>query len=154
MAELIGIGAAGQGIDRRDPYGPGNGGSSGGARRWVYTPAPVRVRHTTRTSAILGRGAPTPRYRSGPVRPARLLVFDDATSSLDMATELDVMTAVEEARAGRTMLTVTQRVTTAARADLVIWLEEGRVKGLRDLTRNSVLILATWPLSPRAWPRR
>jgi ATP-binding cassette, subfamily B, bacterial len=27
------------------------------------------------------------------------------------------------------MLTVTQRVTTAARADLVIWLEEGRVKG-------------------------
>ena len=46
-----------------------------------------------------------------------------------MATELEVMTAVEEARRGRTMLTVTQRVTTAARADLVVWLDEGRVKG-------------------------
>ena len=33
-------------------------------------------------------------------RPARVLVFDDATSSLDMATELEVMTAVEEARPG------------------------------------------------------
>jgi ATP-binding cassette, subfamily B, bacterial len=62
-------------------------------------------------------------------RPARVLVFDDATSSLDMATELEVMTAVEQARRGRTMITVTQRVTTAARADLVLWLEDGRVKG-------------------------
>ena len=62
-------------------------------------------------------------------RPARVLVFDDATSSLDMATELDVMTAVEQARQGRTMITITQRVTTAARADLVLWLEDGRVKG-------------------------
>jgi len=46
-----------------------------------------------------------------------------------MATELDVMTAVEQARQGRTMITITQRVTTAARADLVLWLEDGRVKG-------------------------
>jgi ATP-binding cassette, subfamily B, bacterial len=69
-------------------------------------------------------------------RPARVLVFDDATSSLDMATELEVMAAVDEARRGRTMLTVTQRVTTAARADLVLWLDEGTVKGFgphRDL---------------------
>ena len=49
------------------------------------------------------------------VRPARVLVFDDATSSLDTATELEVMAAVEEASAGRTRLTVTHRVATAAR---------------------------------------
>ncbi len=73
------------------------------------------------------------------VRPARVLVFDDATSSLDMATELEVTNAVAGASVGRTKLTVTQRVTTAARADLVVWLEEGRVKGCgphRDLCRD------------------
>ena len=78
-------------------------------------------------------------------RPARVLVFDDATSSLDMATELEVMTAVEQARRGRTMITVTQRVTTAARADLVLWLEDGRVKGYaphQDL-RHDPAYLAT-----------
>jgi ATP-binding cassette, subfamily B, bacterial len=73
------------------------------------------------------------------VRRARVLVFDDATSSLDMATEVEVMKAVEEARRGRTMVIVTQRVTTAARADLVLWLEEGRLKGYgphRDLCQD------------------
>jgi ATP-binding cassette subfamily B protein len=63
------------------------------------------------------------------VRPGRVLVFDDATSSLDMATELEVTNAVAGASRGRTKLTITQRVTTAARADLVVWLEEGRVRG-------------------------
>jgi ATP-binding cassette, subfamily B, bacterial len=73
------------------------------------------------------------------VRPARVLVFDDATSSLDMATELEVTNAVAGASVGRTKLTVTQRVTTAARADLVVWLEEGRVRGYaphHDLCRD------------------
>jgi ATP-binding cassette, subfamily B, bacterial len=82
-------------------------------------------------------------------RPARVLVFDDATSSLDMATELEVITAVEEASKGRTRLTVTQRVTTAARADLVLWLEAGRVRGYgrhEDLCRDPEYVATITPV--------
>lgn len=57
----------------------------------------------------------------------RLLVLDDATSSLDMITELRVGSALDES--GRTRLVVTHRVSTAAHADLVVWLENGRVRG-------------------------
>ena len=63
------------------------------------------------------------------IRPARVLVFDDATSSLDMATEFEVLAAVEEASQDCTKITITRRITTAARADLVVWLEDGRLRG-------------------------
>ncbi|MFF5703833.1 ATP-binding cassette domain-containing protein [Streptomyces sp. NPDC012794] len=58
----------------------------------------------------------------------RLLVLDDATSSLDTVTARAVEHAlVDEVRAA-TRLVITHRVSTAARADLVVWLEEGRVR--------------------------
>jgi ATP-binding cassette, subfamily B, bacterial RamA/AmfB len=59
----------------------------------------------------------------------RLLVLDDATSSVDMVTELRISRAMIEA-GGRTRLVVTHRMSTAARADLVVWLEGGRVRGI------------------------
>ncbi|GAA2387918.1 ABC transporter ATP-binding protein [Streptomyces glaucosporus] len=60
----------------------------------------------------------------------RLLVLDDATSSLDSVTELQVGRALtEEVRAG-TRLIVAHRVSSAARADLVVWLEDGRVRAV------------------------
>jgi len=59
----------------------------------------------------------------------RVLVLDDATSSLDMVTEMQISrTLTEDGR--RTRLIVTHRVSTAARADLVVWLEEGRVRAV------------------------
>jgi ATP-binding cassette subfamily B protein len=60
---------------------------------------------------------------------ARLLVLDDATSSVDMVTEMRIGTAMAEA-GGRTRLVVTHRLSTAARADVVVWLESGRVRGI------------------------
>ncbi|GJF33785.1 ABC transporter ATP-binding protein [Kitasatospora sp. NE20-6] len=63
-------------------------------------------------------------------RRARLLVLDDATSSLDTATETAVLRAVADGRAGHTRLTVTRRASTAARADAVAWLHEGRIRAL------------------------
>ncbi|MEO3853774.1 ABC transporter ATP-binding protein [Acrocarpospora sp. B8E8] len=57
----------------------------------------------------------------------RLLVLDDATSSLDTITEHQVGVAL--AGDSRTRLIVTHRAAMAARADLVIWLERGRVRG-------------------------
>jgi len=59
---------------------------------------------------------------------ARVLVLDDATSSLDTATEAQVNDAIRELRAGRTTLIVAHRAGTAARADTVVWLHEGRVR--------------------------
>src|ERR1700761_5858021 len=61
---------------------------------------------------------------------ARLLVLDDATSSLDTVTEMLVARAITGRLGGRTRLIVAQRVTTAARADLVAWLDGGRIRAL------------------------
>ncbi|HVQ94614.1 MAG TPA: ABC transporter ATP-binding protein [Mycobacteriales bacterium] len=58
-----------------------------------------------------------------------LLILDDATSSLDTATEAQVSAALTEHAGGRTRLIIAHRVTTAARADLVVWLEAGRLRG-------------------------
>ncbi|TCO49128.1 ATP-binding cassette subfamily B protein [Kribbella antiqua] len=69
----------------------------------------------------------------------RLLVLDDATSSLDTATEMQISRTLTEDRHRRTRLIVTHRPATAARADLVIWLDRGRVRAVAphaDLWRN------------------
>jgi ATP-binding cassette subfamily B protein len=58
----------------------------------------------------------------------RLLVLDDATSSLDTATELRITRSLEDRARRRTRLIVTHRLATAARADSVVWLEDGRVR--------------------------
>lgn len=60
----------------------------------------------------------------------RLLVLDDATSSLDSVTELHIGRAlVHDVRAG-TRLLVAHRASSAARADLVAWMEDGRVRAV------------------------
>ncbi|MEU3184037.1 ABC transporter ATP-binding protein [Streptomyces sp. NPDC006923] len=60
----------------------------------------------------------------------RLLILDDATSSLDTVTEHQVDRALaRDVRAG-TRLIVAHRLSSAVRADLVIWLEAGRVRAV------------------------
>jgi ATP-binding cassette subfamily B protein len=59
----------------------------------------------------------------------RVLVLDDATSSLDTVTEYEVGRALMDAADRRTRLVVTHRAGTAARADLVAWLDRGRLRG-------------------------
>jgi ATP-binding cassette, subfamily B, bacterial len=61
---------------------------------------------------------------------ARLLILDDATSSLDTVTEMLVARAVTGELSGLTRLIVAHRATTAARADLVAWLDGGRIRAL------------------------
>ncbi|MEW1862347.1 ABC transporter ATP-binding protein [Streptomyces sp. NPDC088194] len=60
----------------------------------------------------------------------RLLVLDDATSSLDTVTELHVAHSLLHDPLGRTRLLTTHRAATAARADLVAWLDSGRLRAL------------------------
>ncbi|WP_199430034.1 ABC transporter ATP-binding protein [Qaidamihabitans albus] len=62
------------------------------------------------------------------VRGPRLLVLDDATASLDTVTEARVESAIEQALPGRTRVVVTHRVSTACRADRVVWLDAGRIR--------------------------
>ncbi|MGW6710798.1 ATP-binding cassette domain-containing protein, partial [Streptomyces sp. NPDC054956] len=58
----------------------------------------------------------------------RLLVLDDATSSLDTVTAREVERALaHEIRPG-TRIVVAHRLSSAVRADLVVWLEDGRVR--------------------------
>ncbi|MEV4379720.1 ABC transporter ATP-binding protein [Streptosporangium sp. NPDC049644] len=70
---------------------------------------------------------------------ARLTILDDATSSLDTATEAQVTSALVEGMRGRTRLVIAHRPATAARADLVVWLEAGRIRAQgthRELWRD------------------
>jgi ATP-binding cassette subfamily B protein len=60
----------------------------------------------------------------------RLLILDDATSSLDMVTEMQIARTLTEQPGGRTRLIVTHRPATAVRADLVVWLAGGRVRAI------------------------
>jgi ATP-binding cassette subfamily B protein len=65
-----------------------------------------------------------------------LLILDDATSSLDTMTERQVTAALTGQLRNRTRLIVAHRVATAASADRVVWLEQGRV---RAYERHEVL---------------
>ena len=60
----------------------------------------------------------------------RLLILDDATSSLDTATEHRIARALADGAGGRTRVVVTHRASTAAAADLVAWLDGGRVRAV------------------------
>lgn len=61
----------------------------------------------------------------------RFLVLDDATSSLDMVTEMQIGRTLTNGSLGSTTrLIVTHRASTAARADLVVWLDTGHVRGV------------------------
>ncbi len=71
--------------------------------------------------------------------PYRLLILDDATSSLDTVTEQQVGAALTTGGGGQTRLIIAHRVATAARTDLVAWLDQGRLRRLgphTDLWRD------------------
>ncbi|PPK71304.1 ABC transporter ATP-binding protein [Actinokineospora auranticolor] len=63
-------------------------------------------------------------------RSARLIVMDDALSSVDTATEAAISAALHVAARGCTRLLIAHRVATAARADFVVWLHAGTVAGI------------------------
>ncbi len=57
----------------------------------------------------------------------RLLVLDDALSSVDADTERAILAALESGRAGRTLLLITHRLSTLSGVDRIVVLEGGRV---------------------------
>ncbi|MFC8047539.1 ABC transporter ATP-binding protein [Nocardia sp. NPDC057353] len=57
-----------------------------------------------------------------------ILILDEATASLDLATEARVRAAVDVLTAGRTTLVVAHRLATAADADLIVVVRGGRIE--------------------------
>jgi ATP-binding cassette subfamily B protein len=57
----------------------------------------------------------------------RILILDDATSSVDASTEREIKRALAEVMAGRTTFIIAHRLSTIALADEILLLEDGRV---------------------------
>ena len=57
----------------------------------------------------------------------RILLLDDATSSVDLETEAEIQEAFRDAARGRTTIIVAHRVTSIIDADRILILDEGRV---------------------------
>lgn len=60
---------------------------------------------------------------------APIMILDDSTSAVDMTTEAQIQASLAETRAGQTRIVVAQRVSSAARADRIIVLDDGLVVG-------------------------
>ncbi|WP_232050763.1 ABC transporter ATP-binding protein [Actinoplanes sp. OR16] len=58
----------------------------------------------------------------------RIVILDEATSSLDLRSELRVEAAIQRLLQGRTAILVAHRLSTAARADRVIVVDDGRIQ--------------------------
>jgi len=61
------------------------------------------------------------------LRDAPLVVLDEPTASLDMASEAAVGEAIERLARGRTMITVAHRLQTIRKADRIVMIEAGRI---------------------------
>ncbi len=57
----------------------------------------------------------------------RLLILDDSTSSVDLATEAAIQRALDNLMDGRTSIVIAQRISTVVKADQILVLERGQI---------------------------
>lgn len=59
-----------------------------------------------------------------------LIVFDEATASLDVATEAEMTRAIEALRGLKTIIVIAHRLSTVKQCDRLVWLRMGRIAGM------------------------
>lgn len=67
-------------------------------------------------------------------RDPRILILDDALSSVDTDTEEEILTRLREVMASRTSIIISHRISTVRHADLIVVLDDGRIveRGAHD----------------------
>lgn len=63
------------------------------------------------------------------LRDPKILMLDEATSSLDSRSEIEVQKALKNLMAGRTTMIIAHRLSTVVGADQIIFIEKGTVTG-------------------------
>lgn len=58
---------------------------------------------------------------------SRILILDEATSSVDMETEQSIQKAIDVVMAGRTTFVIAHRLSTIVKADRILVLENGQI---------------------------
>jgi ATP-binding cassette subfamily B multidrug efflux pump len=59
----------------------------------------------------------------------KILILDDSTSAVDMATERDIQEALEKSLPGMTKIIIAQRISSVQNADKILVIEEGKIAG-------------------------
>ncbi len=72
------------------------------------------------------------------LKDAPILVLDEATSALDVETEGRVKEAIDDLRRNRTTFIIAHRLTTVRDADLVVFMDKGRVVEMGGFTELSM----------------
>ena len=86
----------------------------------------------------------------------RILILDDATSSVDARTEGRILSTLRRSAGGRTMIVIAQRASTCRDADAVVVLDEGRIAAHgahEELLARSPLYGAIFASAGQAPPR-
>jgi ABC-type multidrug transport system fused ATPase/permease subunit len=70
----------------------------------------------------------------------KLLVLDEATSSLDGQTEFDISNSIQSLKGKVTVITIAHRLSTARNADKIVYMDHGKIihQGKFDEVRNNV----------------
>ncbi len=64
------------------------------------------------------------------IRKPKILILDDSSSALDMATERQLQEAIKEQMTGSTVIMIAQRISAVMDADQIIVLDQGHISGI------------------------
>ena len=61
------------------------------------------------------------------LRDTPIMLLDEATSALDNVTQMEIMKGLDEVRKGRTLIMIAHRLSTVINADLILFIEDGKI---------------------------